>query len=51
MQAQAYKYYEAQAAKVGLDKHYRDLVESGAIAIEEVTNKSLAKKIEKYQEW
>lgn len=47
----AYTYYMKQAADVGLDVKYRDLVEKGGFSVETIENKELGEKIEKYEEW
>ncbi len=47
----AVDYYQKKANKVGLSKKYRDLVENGAIKIQDIKNEGLANKIDQYTEW
>lgn len=53
IQQAAYQRYlqEADAKTPGLSNYYKQLVQNGAINIEDITDESLADKISEYQEW
>lgn len=51
LQQQAYEGYMRKADSIGLSDHYKGLVQSGAINIEEIKDENLQKQIDAYQKW
>lgn len=51
LQQKAYDAYIAKAESVGLSDKYKNLVRSGAINIEDITDQDLQKAIENYEKW
>ena len=51
LQQQAYEGYMAKAESVGLSDKYKNLVQSGAINIEDITDKDLQNAIKLYQDY
>ncbi len=50
-QQAAYDEYMRRAGSVGLSDHYKNLVQNGSISIEDITDETLQKQIEEYQEY
>lgn len=51
LQQQAYTEYMRKANSVGLSDQYKQLVQSGAINIEDIADENLQKMIDEYQKW
>lgn len=51
LQQYAYEEYMAKAESIGLSDNYKNLVQNGAINIEDITDKDLQSAISKYQEY
>lgn len=51
LQQYAYEEYMAKAESIGLSDNYKNLVQNGAINIEDITDKDLQEAISKYQEY
>lgn len=51
LQQKAYDAYIAKAESVGLSDKYKDLVQNGAIDIEDIADEDLQKAIENYEKW
>ncbi len=51
LQQQAYTEYMRKADSVGLSDQYKQLVQSGAINIEDIADENLQKMIDEYQKW
>lgn len=51
LQQQAYAEYMRKADSVGLSDQYKQLVQSGAINIEDISGENLQKMIDEYQKW
>ncbi|MDE6054258.1 MAG: hypothetical protein K2G55_10945, partial [Lachnospiraceae bacterium] len=51
LQQQAYDEYMRKADSIGLSDHYKELVQSGAINIEDIADENLQKQIDAYQKW
>lgn len=51
LQQQAYDYYMKKANSVGLSSKYKTLVQNGAIKIEDISDESLADKINSYMDY
>ena len=51
LQQYAYEEYMAKAESIGLSDNYKNLVQNGAINIEDITDKDLQEAIKSYQEW
>ncbi len=50
-QQQAYERYMQKAESVGLSDEYKNLVQNGAINIEEITDEDLKEAIKNYEQW
>jgi len=50
-QQQAYEQYMQKAESVGLSDEYKNLVQNGAINIEEITDEDLKEAIKNYEQW
>ena len=51
LQQQAYDAYMQKAEAVGLSDHYKDLVQNGAIGMEDIADQTLQSQINEYQKW
>ena len=51
LQQQAYEEYMQKADAVGLSDHYKELVQNGAINIEDIEDENLQEQIDGYQKW
>lgn len=51
LQQKAYEEYMRKADSIGLPDNYKELVQSGAINIEDITDEKLQEQIEEYQKW
>lgn len=51
LQQQAYDEYMRKADSIGLPEHYKELVQSGTIGIEDIADENLRGMIDEYQKW
>lgn len=51
LQQQAYDEYMRKADSIGLSDHYKELVQSGTIGIEDIADENLRGMIDEYQKW
>jgi len=51
LQQQAYERYMSKADSIGLSDEYKNLIQNGALNIEEITDKDLQEAIANYTEW
>ncbi len=51
LQQQAYDAYMQKAESVGLSDHYKDLIQNGAVGMEEIADETLQQQINEYQKW
>lgn len=51
LQQQAYDAYMQKAESVGLSDYYKDLVQNGAVSMEEIADDTLRQQINEYQKW
>lgn len=51
LQQSAYESYMRAAESVGLSDHYKNLIQNGALSIEDIADDTLKEQIKSYQEW